>query len=157
MQKNFLSKNQVSQKLRHYCGYQERSHHDAIQKLKELGVQKTKHGEIISLLIGEGYLNEERFAQLYAGGKFRINQWGKRKILHGLKEKQVSTYIINKALKTIDDNDYKKKLKELAQKKFKSLKGGESIARKKKTMEYLLQKGFEWQLITQALAEIEKK
>ncbi len=43
------------------------------------------------------------------------------------------------------------------QKKFKSLKGGESIARKKKTMEYLLQKGFEWQLITQALAEMEKK
>ncbi len=52
-----------------------------------------------------------------------MNDWGKKKILYGLKEKQVSTYIIEKALKSIDEKDYQKKLKELAQKKFESLKG----------------------------------
>jgi len=151
-----LTKEQALQKLRHYCGYQERSHRDAVQKLFELGVQKTKH-EILSLLIEEGYLNEERFALLYTGSKFRINDWGKKKILNGLKVKQVSSYIINKALKTIDDNDYQKKLQELAQKKYKLLKGEQSLVRKKKTINYLLQKGYEPQLITQVLAQIKEK
>ncbi len=152
-----LTQKQALQKLRHYCGYQERSHHDAIQKLFDLGVQKTKHDEILSLLIEEGYLNEERFALLYAGGKFRINDWGKKKILNGLKEKQVSSYSINKALKAIDDHDYQKKLQELAQKKYKLLKGEQSPVRKKKTTNYLLQKGYEPQMITQALAQIKEK
>lgn len=152
-----LTTEQALQKLRHYCGYQERSHHDAIQKLWELGVQKAKHDEIISLLIEEGYLNEERFAHLYVGGKFRMNDWGKKKILNGLKEKQVSSYIIQKALKTIDDKDYQKKLQGLVQKKFDSLKKEQFLARKKKTMDYLLQKGYEPPLITHALAQILKK
>ncbi len=152
-----LTKEQALQKLRHYCGYQERSHYDAVQKLFELGVQKAQHDEIVSSLIEAGYLNEERFALLYAGGKFRVNDWDKRKILNGLKEKRVSSYNIDKALKTINDNDYQKKLQELVQKKFDSLKGEERLAVKNKIMQYLLQKGYEPPLITQAMAELGKK
>jgi regulatory protein len=152
-----LTNNQVLQKLRHFCGYQERSRHDALQKLRKLGVSKSRHEEILLFLIEAGYLNEERFALLYAGGKFRINEWGKKKISNALKEKQVSSDIIDKALNTIDDNDYQEKLGELTQKKFESLKGEQNMTRKKKTMEYMLQKGYESQLIMQALAEIEKK
>jgi regulatory protein len=152
-----LTQDQALQKLRHFCGYQERSHHDATRKLWELGVQKAKHDEIVSTLIEEGYLNEERFAQLYVGGKFRMNEWGKKKILNGLREKQVSSYIIDNALKAIDEGDYQKKLQELTQKKFESIKGEKNITRKKKVMEFMLQKGYEPHLISQALAEIEKK
>ncbi|MFN2438735.1 MAG: regulatory protein RecX [Chitinophagaceae bacterium] len=108
MQKRFLTKQQALQKLRHYCDYQERSHQDAGQKLWDLGVSKADHDEIISFLIEEGYLNEERFAMQFAGGKFRINGWGRKKIVYALKEKQVNIYNINKALKCIDEADYQK-------------------------------------------------
>ncbi len=139
MQKKFLNKEQALQKLRHYCGYQERTHQDAVQKLWDLGIRKTEHEEIISLLIKDDYLNEERFAIQFAGGKFRINGWGKKKILHALKEKRVSIYNITKAIKSINGSDYQKKLQVLAEKKYQLLKSEPFLVRKKKTMDYLLQ------------------
>ena len=72
MQKKFLTKEQALQKLRQYCAYQERSHYEVQQKLYELGVRKAEHDEITAALIEEDYLNEERFAIQFVGGKFRM-------------------------------------------------------------------------------------
>ena len=148
MQKKYLTKEQAIQKLRHYCGYQERSHSEVKQKLWDLGVRKAEHDEIISSLIEDDYLNEERFAILFVGGKFRMKDWGRKKIYYGLKEKGVGDYIIKRAMKEIDDDVYNKTLEKLAGKKYDSLKGEQYLIRKKKTMDYLLQKGYEPELVT---------
>ena len=123
MQKKILTKEQALQKVRQYCAYQERSHHEVQQKLYELGVRKAEHDEIISTLIEEDYLNEERFAMQYVGGKFRMKDWGRKKIYYALKEKRVSEYSIKKALNQIDEEAYLAILRELAEKKYESLKG----------------------------------
>jgi regulatory protein len=148
LQKKYLTKEQAIQKLRHYCGYQERSHSEVKQKLWDLGVRKAEHNEIISSLIEDDYLNEERFAILFVGGKFRMKDWGRKKIYYGLKEKGVGDYIIKRAMKEIDDDVYNKTLEKLAGKKYDSLKGEQYLIRKKKTMDYLLQKGYEPELVT---------
>ena len=148
MQKKYLTKEQAIQKLRHYCSYQERSHSEAVQKLWDLGVRKAEHDEIVSSLIEDDYLNEERFAIQFVGGKFRLKDWGRKKIYYGLKEKGVSDYIIKRAMKEIDDEVYRKTLQELAEKKFELLKGEQYMVRKKKTMDYLMQKGYEPELIS---------
>ncbi len=148
MQKKHLTKEQALQKLKQYCAYQERSHNEVKQKLWELGVWRSEHDEIISSLIQDDYLNEERFAKSFAGGKFRMKDWGRKKIYYGLKEKGVSDYIIKLAMKEIDEEHYHKTLHELAEKKWASLKGEQYLVRKKKTMDYLLQKGYEPALIT---------
>src|SRR5215218_5988718 len=147
MQKKYLTKEEALQKLKQYCAYQERSHSEVVQKLWDLGIRKSEHDEIVSALIQDDYLNEERFAIQYAGGKFRMKDWGRKKIYYGLKEKQVSTYCITKALNTIDEEDYRKTLRTLAEKKYASLKGEQYLLRKKKTMDYLLQKGYEPELV----------
>ncbi len=152
--KKFLTKEQAIQKLKQYCGYQERSHHEVVQKLWDLGVSKREHDDIVSALIEEDYLNEERFALAFAGGKFRMLEWGKKKILYGLKEKGVSDYNIKKALKSIDEEAYLKTLKKEAEKKYETLKSEQYLNRKKKTMDYLAQKGFESELVTRVLKEI---
>ena len=149
MQRKLLTKEQALQKLRQYCGYQERSHYEVKQKLWDVGAYARDHDEIISTLIEEDYLNEERFAKQYAGGKFRMKDWGRVKIFYGLKEKQVSEYNIKKAMKEIDEDVYIKKLQQLAEKKYESLKGEQYLVRKKKTMDYLLQKGYESNLVHQ--------
>ena len=142
-----LTKQQALQKLRHYCGYQERSHSEVKEKLWQLKVNRKEHDEIIATLIEDDYLNEERFAVQFAGGKYRIKQWGRVKIKYELKQKQVSEYSIKKALKQIDENDYIKTLTKLAEKRYASLKDEQWMVRKKKTIEYLLQRGFEMELI----------
>lgn len=152
--KKQLTKEQALQKLKHYCAYQERSHSEVKEKLYALGVWKKDHDEIISTLIEENYLNEERFAIAFAGGRFRVKQWGKVKIKYELKQKQVSEYCIKKALKQIEEEDYMKTLNKLAKEKYASMKAEQWMIRRKKTMDYLLGKGFETALITAALNEI---
>jgi regulatory protein len=154
MQKKHLTKEQALQKLRHYCGYQERSHAEVQQKMWDLGVYRSDHDELTSTLIEEDYLNEERFAIAYAGGKFRMKEWGRKKIYYGLKEKKVSEYNIKKAMKEIDEDDYEKLLQKLVEKKCESLKSEQYLVRKKKTMDYLLQKGFELDLVAAALKRL---
>ncbi len=155
--KKQLSPDQALQKLRHYCGYQERCHKEVTDKLFSLGVRKYDQGEIIASLISEGYLNEERFARAFAGGKFRVNGWGRVKIKYALKQKQVSDYCIRKALTEIEEQDYFDKLQRYAAEKYAALKGEQHLVRRKKTADYLVQRGFEHNLVEVAISLITKK
>lgn len=152
--KKILTKEQALQKLKQYCAYQERCHREVKEKLYALGVWKRDHDEIIATLIEENYLNEERFAIAYAGGKFRIKGWGRVKIKYELKQKRVSEYCIKKALKQIDESDYIAKLTKLATEKYQSLKGEQYLIRKKKTIDYLVGRGFELDLINFVISEL---
>ena len=149
--KKHLTKEQALQKLKHYCAYQERCHSEVKEKLYALGVWKTEHDEIIAALIEESYLNEERFAIAFASGRFRMKQWGKVKIKYELKQKQVSEYSIKKALKQIDEEEYLATFKKLAKEKYASLKAEQYLVRKKKTMDYLIGKGYEMELVRGAV------
>jgi regulatory protein len=61
---------------------------------------------MIATLIEENYLNEERFAIAFAGGKWRIKRWGRVKIKYELRQKGVSEYNIKKAMQQIDEVEY---------------------------------------------------
>jgi regulatory protein len=145
--KKTLTTAQALQKLRHYCGYQERCHSEVREKLYSLGVFKNGHDSIIATLIEEDYLDEERFAIAFAGGKFRVKQWGRVKIKYELKQKQVSEYSIKKALQQIREDEYRQVLRKLADEKYAALKNEQPLVRKKKTIDYLLQRGFEMEIV----------
>ncbi|MEJ0106465.1 MAG: regulatory protein RecX [Bacteroidota bacterium] len=154
MYKKTLTKEQALQKLKHYCGYQERSHSEVKEKLYSLGIGKKDHDEIISTLIEENYLDEERFAIAFAGGKFRMKQWGRVKIKYELKQKQVSEYSIKKALKEIDEETYRRTLQKLYEDKWDSLKGEQDrFIKLTKTRDYLLQKGYEGELVKKVISK----
>ena len=150
-----LTPQQALPKLKQYCAYQERCHSEVKEKLYSYGVYNNDAEEIISKLIEEDYLNEERFAVHFAGGKFRMKQWGRVKIKYELKQKQVSEYCIKKALKTIDDDDYEKLLQKLAEQKLKTLKSEKNIfIKKRKLQDFLLQRGFENDLVRDILKTV---
>ncbi len=132
------------QKIRQFCAYQERNHHEVKEKLYSFGLYKDQVEALISKLIEENFLNEERYAIAYAGGKFRMKDWGKNKIKYRLKQQQVSDYCIKKALKLIDEEEYEQKLKKLFNIKEKTLKSEKNIfVKRKKIQQYLMQKGYE--------------
>jgi regulatory protein len=140
------------QKIGQFCAYQERNHKEVKEKLYSYGLYKDQVEELISKLIQENFLNEERYAIAYAGGKFRAKDWGKNKIKYGLKQHQVSDYCIKKALKTIDEEEYVKTLQKLYAAKEKTLKSEKNIfIKKKKIQQYLMQKGYEVSLINELL------
>ena len=147
MYRKRLTKEQALQKLRFYCRYQQRCQSEIKQKLFELGINSKDHHELIDELIKENSLNDERFAVAFVSGRFRLKQWGRKKIQHGLKEKRVSDETAQKALEQIDQKEYMAVLNKLAKERYASLKHEQYLVRKKKTMDYLMQKGYEVDLI----------
>jgi regulatory protein len=137
------------QKLVKFCTYQERCHNEVRSKLLSIKVYGQELENIMNRLIELGFLNEERYAKTYAGGKFRQLGWGRNKIIQQLKFRQVSPYCIAEAMKEIDEDDYVLTLKKLAAKRLQQLR---SDPRKTyKTIQYLIGRGFESELVRQAL------
>ncbi len=149
------SREEAKQKIRHYCAYQERCHKEVKEKLYSFKLRKAEVEELLSDLIEENFLNEERFAQHFVRGKFALKNWGKTKIVYALKQKGISEYCINKAIKTIDGNNYQQTIKKLAEKKLQLLKSEKNIfVKKTKLRNYLLQKGFETKLVYEYLGKL---
>jgi len=135
------------EKLKHYCAYQERCHKEVRSKLLSLKVYGDELEEIITGLIDENYLNEERFARSYARGKFRMKQWGRLRIRQELKKRHISEYLIKKAMTEIEEGEYDNTIRELVQ-KYKSKYGDlADFAMRKKLISLLMNKGYEQSLI----------
>lgn len=141
-------------KIRHYCGYSERCHYEVREKLFSFGLFQKDVEILLSRLIEEDYLNEERFAVLFAGGHFRQRKWGRTRIVYALRQKKVSEQNIRRALKEIDETEYLATLQKLAQTKWKSLTNEQYMNREAKTTAFLLQKGYERPLIQQAIGTL---
>ena len=142
-------------KAESYCAYQERSQQEVRNKLYDWGLHERDVENIISELIQENFLNEERFALAYTLGKFRIKGWGKNKIRQGLKLKRVPDKMILKALQAIDPNDYIAKLNSLIEKKNATLKESDPYKRRFMLLRYAAQKGYEQDLIGEVLRDSE--
>ncbi len=143
------------EKIKHYCAYQERCHAETRDKLYGFGLYKTEVETLLSQLIEENYLSEERYAIAFAGGKFRMKQWGKTKIKYELQQKKVSDYCIKKALAQIDTVDYETCVRKLAESKFALLNDETNpFVLKTKLRNYLLQKGYESALISEVIKEL---
>ncbi len=152
MQPKNIGTEKAIQKIRQYCAYQERNHREVKEKLYSFGLYKADVDEILTQMIDENYLNEERYAIAFAGGKFRIKNWGKVKIRYALKQSGISEYCIKKALAAVEETDYLAKLQQLFTIRQNQLRSEKNMfTRKKKLRDYLLQKGFESDLIMELL------
>ena len=142
------------EKAANYCAYQERSQQEVRDKLYEWGLWSSAVENIIIQLIGENFLNEERFAKAYATGKFKQKAWGKNKIAQGLKFKRVPDVLIKKALKGIPDDEYLLMLQKVLTKKANTVAEKDSFKRKYKLHQYALSRGYEGDLIADVLSEL---
>ena len=146
--------NEIEFKLKQYCSYQDRCHNEVEKKLKTFDVISEVKEQIISNLISENYLNETRFCKSFVRGKFKIKNWGKRKITLELKSRKVSNYNLKEGLKEINEIDYLDKLETLFNKKLASLDHLSLINKKKKIFSFLLYRGWETNLIYEKLNQI---
>jgi regulatory protein len=153
--KTSLTPEQAFQKIKQYCAYQERSHQSTKEKLFSMGLYKKDVEVLLSQLIEENYLNEQRYALQFVGGHFRIKKWGKIKITAALKQQKVSSYNIQKALDEIDQTAYLSCLQRLASVKWNTIKKETVLTKKIKTTSYLLQKGYESNLIRTVLEKLQ--
>jgi regulatory protein len=146
-----LDKKTALLKAESWCAYQERSQQEVRDKLYEYGLHQNEVEDLLTTLIITNFLNEERFAMAYVSGKVNIKKWGKIKIKQGLKLKKVPDKLIQKALKSIDEEKYLANLVATAEKKLSVLSEKNPVKRKYKLITFLQSKGFESDLIFDVL------
>lgn len=142
-------------KAENYCVYQERSQQEVRDKLYEWGLWTDAVENIISQLIGDNFLNEERFARAYTQGKFNQKGWGKIKIKQGLKFKKVPDVLIKKALQGIAADAYMASLQRVLNKKANTVSEKNPFKRKYKLHQYALNRGYESDLVDDVIKDSE--
>lgn len=160
--KKTLSVDNAVQRMGKYCAYSERSIAEVRKKLKSLNVTSEDSEVVLERLKKQGFLNEDRFATAFAGGKFRIKKWGKRRIEMEMKKKGLSGELIEKGLKQLPEKEYAETLEELLQKKWKQLvrSGKDDIEHeikqqnRQKLIRFALQKGYEIDLVMERVRKL---
>lgn len=141
-------------KIQRYCAYQERSHKEVKTKLFDYGLYASEVDELLSRLISDGFLNEERFAKAFAGGKFRIKKWGRLKIKNELEFMGLTKNCIQRGLNEIDAADYRKTLHLLLKKKSMLLTEENAFKKRDKLARYAISKGYEPEMVWQVVKEL---
>ncbi|MDP7566924.1 MAG: regulatory protein RecX [Flavobacteriales bacterium] len=145
------------ERLKNYCALQDRCQWNVTQKMKEWGLLEMTQNHILEILIQEKYVDEERFAQSFCRGKFLIKKWGKVKITNELKKKKISDICIKKGLEEIDLTEYDLLLENLLTKKNDTLRDKNHFTRKSKLARFLIQRGFEGNLVWDKIRELSIK
>lgn len=137
-----------------YCAYQDRCHQELRNKIYDAGIYGDMAEQMMAELVQGNYLNEERFAKSYAGGKFRMKKWGRDKIRFELEKRNVSDYCIRKALEEIDDEVYIKALDRIIEEKLNQYSALGLLLGKDKALNYCTGRGFEIDLVLARLRKI---
>lgn len=144
-------------KLEFWCAYQERCQFEVDQKLNGWNFNSEERDQLISHLISNNFINEERFAEAFVSGKFRIKHWGRNKIKQHLKQKRISDYSIKKGMKEIDPDEYWNTLLRLTARKMAEKKSKEDEWQiQTRTQRYLSLKGYEFDLVVEAIQTVKK-
>ena len=153
-QKKISTLHEARQKIYRYCSYQDRCHQEVRNKLFEWGLKSSAVDELIVHLISEGFLNEERFSKAFAGGKFRMKNWGRIKITHALESKSISSNCIKSGMSEIDEADYLRTLQKILVQKTKEVSKGNVYERRNRIAKYAIQKGYEPDLVWAELKQL---
>jgi len=152
-----LSQEIAYEKLKRYCAYQDRCHSEVRTKLLSLKIYGDDLEEVITELIKQDYLNEERFARSFTRGKFRLKKWGRNKIKQHLYAKRISAYCIKKGMEEIEEEEYLDTLRDLMHKKIEQRPELAKLIRKDKTIKYAVSRGYESGLIFKVVKELEEE
>jgi len=142
--------------MEYYCSYQERCHLEVMQKLYGFSLTQNERDEVVVHLIQYNFLNEERFAKTFAISKFHQKKWGKIRINNELKQRQISTYLITKGLQEIPSHEYEETFESLTEKTWQTITEKNALKKRKKFCDTLLRKGWESELVYEAVKKLEK-
>ena len=157
IEQKYFSLEEIKRKLERYCVYQDRCHKEIETKLKEFVLIEEAKNQIVLHLLEHNFLNEERFSKSFARGKFKIKNWGKQRIIRELKFRDISEYNIKTALKEIDEQEYLSIIYKITDKRNLLINEPDFYKRKKKLTDFLIRKGYEFELIFETVKNVLEK
>lgn len=148
---------EIKEKLVKYCAYQDRCHQEVEHKMKEFLLIPEARDELLLYLIQERFLDEERFTRSYIRGKFYMKAWGKNKIKNRLRLKNINDKLIARCMDEISEVDYQQQIHHFLNQKLTQNKSLTSYEQRGKAINYLVQKGYEYEEINKMLRKLEEE
>ena len=138
---------QAYSKMAQLCSRSEQCSADIRKKIMAYEIVEEIVDEIIDKLIEEKFIDDERYVRAYVNDKFKINKWGKLKMRHYLHAKGLSNEVIEKGLKSIDEEKYKALLVKTMKAKAKAIKSKNKFEKMGQIIRFTQSRGFEPELI----------
>lgn len=154
LKKRSLSPDEALQKAKNICSRQEKCISDINKKLMQWHVNKKDAENIIKSLVKENFINEKRFASLFAKSKLHQNKWGKIKIAYALRHKNIGSNDISSAMAEIDQNEYVEMIEQEIAKKCKWIDANSEHELNAKLLRFAAQRGFEPDLAERIIQSI---
>jgi regulatory protein len=138
-----MTENEALNRMATYCSEAEHCRADICEKLRHRELGEDEIERILSRLEAEGFINEERYTRSFVNDKFRFAKWGKVKIRQALFFKRIPSEMAEKGLEELNEEEYLSVLRELIDKKKKSIHNENEYEQKGKLIRFALGKGFE--------------
>lgn len=139
------------QKLSALCARSEHCQHDMLEKMRQWGVSEDEQAQVMARLVGEHYVDDERFARAFVADKIRYNKWGRRKVEQALWLKHIDKAIANSVLEEIDDSEFTNILIPMLKQKRRSTKAANDYELNGKLVKFALGRGFTMDIIRQCI------
>ncbi len=142
---------QAYQKLTALCARSEHCQHDMLEKMRQWGVSDEEQADVMSRLISERYVDDERYARAFVRDKIAYNKWGRRKVEQALWLKHIDERTAETVLSEIDDREYVDILRPLLRQKRRSTKADSEYELTTKLIKFAMGRGFTMDVIKQCL------
>ena len=144
-------------KMRRWCAMQERCTVEVKIRSAANGISEANTKKIIAELKDEGFINEERFAKLYAGGKFRNKKWGRDRIIGELRARQISDEDIKMGISEIDEEQYRQNIVKMVEEKIATTDHSNPVLFKHRLSKPVIAKGYEADMVFEVIDELMKE
>ena len=137
--------------LAQLCARSEHCQHEMQEKMRKWGMTDEAQARVMQRLVGERYVDDERYARAFVRDKIRYNKWGRRKVEQALWMKRIDDDIRERVLGEIDDDEYISVLRPLLNQKRRSTKAQSDYELNQKLVRFALSRGFTYDIIRQCM------
>ena len=138
--------------LAQLCARSEHCQHELTEKMRRWGMSDEAQARVMARLVGERYVDDERYARAFVRDKIRYNKWGRRKVEQGLWAKHIDDDIRERVLGEVGDDEYLSVLRPLLQQKRRSVKADSDYELNQKLVKFALGRGFTYDIIRQCIS-----
>ena len=145
------SENEAYLTLAALCAQAEHCQYEMLEKMRRWELTEEAQARVMHRLVGEKYVDDERFARAFVKDKIRYNKWGRRKVEQAMWAKHIDEDIRQRVLDEVDDEEYISVLRPLLKQKRKSIKANSDYELNGKLIRFAMGRGFTMDIIKQCI------
>ncbi|HRA01067.1 MAG TPA: RecX family transcriptional regulator, partial [Thermoflexales bacterium] len=136
-----------------FIGYRPRSVAEVRRRLTRAGVDEENIAQIVANLRDAGLLDDASFSKEWVESRLRSAPKSRRMMAWELRQKGVAQGVIDETLQAADVDDAQT-AQDMARRRLPRLASADALTKKRKLSEYLARNGFDYAIISEAVAAV---